>query len=313
LTSSEAIIHIGYHKTGTTWFQERVYPLVENRDYVDRKTVKRALLIPHALSFNPEVARGQLLPSSGRPPILCEENLSGDWASAGLAGALSKDMASRLANVFGDAKVVIFIRHQLHMMAALYAQYLKSGGSHGAERLFLAGQREGDPRWRRFKRPSFQFEHLVYTGLVGHYQQVFGAGNVHVYPYERFQEDPAAFLEEYCTDLGLELPLKSVDYGIVNAGFRSRTLRLAKAVNHFTGKWTADKREWLPMLPRKPARALLYRFNDTPLAGRRLAPEELLGARLAEYIPQFYAESNRRLESELHLGLAGYGYPGLAT
>ena len=48
-----AIVHIGYHKTGTTWFQERFYPAVRNRRYVPRATARAAFLRPGALHFDP--------------------------------------------------------------------------------------------------------------------------------------------------------------------------------------------------------------------------------------------------------------------
>ena len=34
------IFHIGYHKTASTWFQQRFYPFVENLSNVSRDDIK---------------------------------------------------------------------------------------------------------------------------------------------------------------------------------------------------------------------------------------------------------------------------------
>ena len=43
------IVHIGYHKTASTWFQRAYYPNARNYRFVDRRTTKRALLGESAL------------------------------------------------------------------------------------------------------------------------------------------------------------------------------------------------------------------------------------------------------------------------
>ena len=72
------IVHIGYHKTATTWFQRSVYPHAESHRWVPRGRVQAALLDPSGMAFDPDRARALLMEGDdGRPPLLCEENLSG--------------------------------------------------------------------------------------------------------------------------------------------------------------------------------------------------------------------------------------------
>ncbi len=66
------LVHIGYHKTATTWFQRRFYPRVAGRRYIPQPIVRRALLTPHALHFDLEAAR-RLLGDRLDDVILCEE------------------------------------------------------------------------------------------------------------------------------------------------------------------------------------------------------------------------------------------------
>lgn len=309
MTQARPIVHVGYHKTGTTWFQKRVYPLASGHECVTRDVIKETLLAPHAWAFDAARTRERLTPSSGRTPILCEENLSGDWRNAGLMGSLSKEVADRLAQSFDDACIVIFVRNQVDMLAAIYAQYLKSGGSYAPQRLFFPGSYKRSAGRLRFKRPSFQFEHFDYLGLIRHYEGLFGRERVFVYPYEAFREEPHRFLIDYCDELGLDVPVASIDYGTSNASFRHWTLRLGRLLNHFTPQWASDKRVVAPLLSRAAVRWLLFRFNETPLAGRRLSPEELLGSALVDYVRDYYAAANRALVADRGLDLQRYGYP----
>ena len=38
------IVHIGYHKTASTWFQKRFYPCVRSHRYVERRRIQEAFL-----------------------------------------------------------------------------------------------------------------------------------------------------------------------------------------------------------------------------------------------------------------------------
>ena len=63
-TSSPHVIHIGYHKTGSSWFQQQLFPRVRNARFVARAEVRRSLLLPSPFAFDPDVARAQ--PLAGR-------------------------------------------------------------------------------------------------------------------------------------------------------------------------------------------------------------------------------------------------------
>jgi len=51
------LLHIGYHKSATTWFQQSYYPLARGAHYVKRDQVQRAFLADSALQWQAENAR----------------------------------------------------------------------------------------------------------------------------------------------------------------------------------------------------------------------------------------------------------------
>lgn len=77
--STPALLHIGYHKTGSTWFQKQLYPYTQSHRYIPRRPVQEALLMERAFDFDPDRARDILaVASDHKPLIICEEELSGN-------------------------------------------------------------------------------------------------------------------------------------------------------------------------------------------------------------------------------------------
>jgi len=137
--NTKPVVHVGYHKTATTWFQKRFYPLVPSHRFVSRKYVQESLLLPTAYRFDPESARiGLGVKHEAPPPILCEEELSGNPHSGGMRGSFSKDIAEHIRATLPDARIVIFIRNQVDMSAALYRHYVREGGTAAPRRYFKA-------------------------------------------------------------------------------------------------------------------------------------------------------------------------------
>jgi len=128
---SRPIVHIGYHKTGTSWFQKNFYPRVRNAGYLGRQAVRDAFLNTTAFAFDPDKAAEVLSAETDGRPIICEEDLSGHYYNGGCLESLSKDIAYRIHAVYPQAQIVIFIRNQLDMIRSTYLQYIRSGGTEG--------------------------------------------------------------------------------------------------------------------------------------------------------------------------------------
>jgi hypothetical protein len=304
------IVHIGFHKTATTWFQKSVYPRVTNFAYVPRARVIRAFLSASALHFDADWARAALELPASAAPILCEESLSGYLHNGGLMGFLSKEMAQRIHAVFPDAHIVVFVRSQPEMIAACYQQYVRGGGTHSPTRYLWPTDWLRAAAAAQYKIPRFSFDHFDYDRLVAHYIALFGAERVHVYAYEELQRGGPAFLERFAKELGLELDLASVPTTKENASYSRAVNGFARVLNHFTRRTVNDKRTWVH-LPHwySLRRRFVEAANATGLFGSRAAPEDLLGAQTVAWIRQRYWESNRRLAQLVRFDLAELGYP----
>jgi hypothetical protein len=180
-------IHIGYHKTATTWMQRLLfvpahgyYPLA-NHDQIFAHITR-----PHGLRFDPApmrqiIAEGLAkVPKTG-VPVLSSELLCGNPF---FGGRESDVFAERLKVIAPNARILISIRAQLQILPSIYMQYLSRGGTMSCKQFFEAQPMRG--------YSTFDSGHFEYDHLVAHYQSLFGAENVHVLTQESIKADMAA-------------------------------------------------------------------------------------------------------------------------
>ena len=298
------IVHIGYHKTATTWFQGQVWPTATSHDYIPRTVTQRALLAPPGMQFDPATAKAELgLAERVSPVLLSEENLSGYPHNGGMHGLIGPEMARRILAVLPDAQIVIFVRNQHEIVRATYAQYVSGGGTWSLRR-YLGGKagRHG-ALTRSYKAPAFEWEHFAFDRLIAHYDALFGAESVHVYPYEWLRE-PEAFLIRLRRDLGVALPVGVETRPRANRSLGRGALLALRIANLFTRQSVVNKTTLID-LPggqglRHAAKWLVKRFPARALR---------LPADLEAHIDAFYGASNARLAQRRGLPLAALGYP----
>ncbi|MGH9196332.1 MAG: sulfotransferase domain-containing protein, partial [Acidimicrobiia bacterium] len=195
------LIHIGYHKTGTTWLQKFLFsnesagfglafPVAE---------VSRLIGRPNPLVFDTETTRSLLLEgidsvlTGDLYPVLSAERLSGNPHSGGYDSAA---LAERLHDLLPKGKVLIVIRKQADAVLSSYKEYLLKGGR-GSVSEYVRPPRDG-------RIPLFDLEHFSYHLLVALYLDLFGRTNVLVLPYEHFQRDGRGFVSAICEFAGVK-------------------------------------------------------------------------------------------------------------
>lgn len=306
------IVHIGYHKTGTTWFQKRFYPRVTSHRYIDRERVRRAFIEDSAFRFYPALAPERLGIGAQEDVILCEEGLSGYLHNGGLMGHFSQAMAQRLHQVFPDATIVVFVRAQPEMVASCYQQYVRGGGTHSPRRYLFPDLYLHGAASEAHRIPRFSFDLFDYLPLIETYTALFGRERVKVYPYEAMRADPAGFLAGFKRELGLavededEVALDKRE----NGSYALPLIRLARGLNLFTYRTVADKRcllhipYWYTV-----RRALLEAANKCGLFGRPPSARRLLGGDVVDWIRERFWQGNAELARRYGLPLAELGYP----
>jgi hypothetical protein len=177
------VVHIGLHKTGSTWLQKDVFTQSSYRKFISTQDNLGRQIFNHIIDastseWNPDMVRAYFTAFSS--VVLSHESFSGRiWD-----GSPERfRTAQRLHDVLRNPRILIVLRSQPAMLTSLYAQYIHEGGWSNIHR-FLDGTAEGlelDP------------SHLQYSYLVSRYFEIFGPSNVTVFPYELIRYDRAEF------------------------------------------------------------------------------------------------------------------------
>ena len=301
------IVHIGYHKTATTWFQSAVYPTASSHRYVSRSVARQAFLDPCGLQFDPAEALRLLDdPDDSRPVAICEENLSGYIHNGGLHGLMAPEAARRIKAVLPDARIVIVIRSQPSAIAASYVQYVRGGGTHGIARYLYPARRLMGAYRHPYKAPRFAFEHFEYDRIVAYYDRLFGRENVIVLPFEALRADRGGFLQRLSAETGLLFDPACLTSHRENVSFGRITLLVGRLLGLLTARSVMDK-YYLIGIPgfydvRRLILKLLAKIDPTA------SGTTLLGHRIRADIDARFAQSNRRLSELRDLDLSALGY-----
>lgn len=304
------IIHIGYHKTGTTWFQQQFFPAVRSGRFLSRALVRETLIAPSAYEFAAESARAALeAAADGQRMLICEENLSGYVHNGGLGGLLTREMAQRLHRCFPEATIVIFLRAQPSIFEASYAQYVRGGGTHDIERYLLAQERAGGALRYWYKAPLFSWDHFDYAPALDEYCRLFGRDRVHIALYEAFAKRGADFLRAFAADLGIDVDWSCVSVDSKNKSPSPVELALLRKLNLFTARSVLDKRYWFAAKGWYRRRFPVMRALRRVPVSRRCEQAVTLSPALRARIADYFRHSNSAIAARYDLPLALYGYP----
>jgi hypothetical protein len=303
------LIHIGLHKTGTTWLQQSIFN--DERFGFARvrpnAIVDDAFLTGNPYSFDAQRAAELLRPfiddatAAGRVPVLSHERLSGNPV---LDRWDARVVADRLRETLPDARVLIVIREQRSMMLSMYKQYVRTSGTLPVERLWR-DRRPEEQRWPAADLAAFEYEHLI-----AYYRSRFGEEAVLALPYELIQHDPAAFAGRILSFAGLE-PAAEVPAGRRNVAlpgamvgairFSNKVLRAFGLLDPFGGPVTNGK---IADLRARSIRTLIRR---TPNALSRPFDRRLQQA-VARVADGRFDDSNRRTAALIGFDLGALGY-----
>ena len=310
MVSDAPIVHIGYPKTASTWFQQSFYPHVRAPRYVERRRVNAAFLEGNALTFDPPEARRTLGLDDGGAGILCEEGLCGYLHNGGVGGTVSRQVADEIKATLPDAHIVLFLRGQPSILVAAYQQYVRSGGTYQAHRYFFPGDYLSGPNAVTYKQPRFDIDFFLYSPLVEYYETLFGRERLHLFLFEEFQAGGPEFLRRYASELGLEVDWDAVSLAPRLASYGYLLSWAARFSNRFTARSVLDKHH-VAHVPGwyKVRRLLLESLNRSGLFGRPPALDRLVGSKTAAWLASHYAADNQHLAERYSLPLGDFDYP----
>ncbi len=274
------LLHIGYPKTGSSWFQQVFYPQVRDLDFYTPQRLRQHESSP--------------LRASKNRLVVCDETLLGQ------TGHLI-EQALQLREIFGPSEIVLFIRNPMDKLPSNYSEYLKAGGTLSLRDFVL-----------KEHRPRYAEKHC-YDLVIRLYRDLFGMERVHVYLFEDFQSDPKPFLEKFCYDLDLRPDWSQLNYQPVNQRLTVKALNRKRRLNQLAHAFPLLVKGYLRYKKSRVANA--HSSNPTEAPGHRSRPSPFPWERyftpveLQELRATWY-ESNQNLIDHYDLSsIITYQYP----
>jgi hypothetical protein len=229
------VVHIGFHKTATTWFQRVALPHhPEVAAFVDGPVrddpVLRSWILASDRDFDAEATRAALrarLDALTDAAVACisEERLSGHAITGGYD---TFRIADRIKATVPDARVWFVVREQVDMIESEYLQLVQEGTPAKLRELLAF-------RPRLATVPGFDLGHWEYDRLADHYVELFGAGNVAIFEFRAVIRDPQRFLDDLAGFMGVSPWPRLSDSELrrrVNPTLPRRFLGVRRALNH---------------------------------------------------------------------------------
>jgi hypothetical protein len=232
------VLHIGLHKTATTYLQQAVFSRLDDSDLVvDPMPLCRYLgplffRLDYGLLRQQEVCEfaarldGERRAQADKRWLISNETLGQNMYLLNY-----RAHAELLGRLFPDAQIVLMLRFQPDWFLSAYKQLVSRGDVQSIED-FL-GYRDG--QFHRCHHLDIEGRFLAHTNALElHYhdmietlREIFGARNVHVFFYEHFRANTEDVLHRLGRIVGTEL--RPPDRRpLMNRSFSARACRLSE-------------------------------------------------------------------------------------
>ena len=281
------IAHVGYHRTGTNFLQEEVFPRLGPQIF--RPSQSGQQFFADAEAFDEAAARKFYLGEqerngAGVPFLISHERLTGTAERDDLS------VPGKLHRLNPEMKIIVVVRSQFGMLRSLYHLHVKRGGTE---------------RYADYVRRLVSARRCDYWVMVSRFVDCFGRERVLTLLYEDLASSPQDFLDELCAFIGAA-PLPASDR-VVNARSSDSALLVKRFMNEKLDA-AGTPAAWKDSLMRAgQALALKVDRLSRDLRGGPLGEIDVGSERQA--IHDAYAEGNGRLAALIGRPLGDRGYP----
>ncbi|OGI00444.1 MAG: hypothetical protein A2Y25_11890 [Candidatus Melainabacteria bacterium GWF2_37_15] len=302
----EIIIHVGAHKTASTFLQEKIFNRlsdiyytgwhIKNKNLIDDDPLEmdlpKKLMLENPLSIDFDQEKQRI---ENFIQTIPENKII--YSCEGLFGYMNQSyrdnifLSDALKKIFPNAKIFLVVRKQDTWLESAYRHLISRGKSISVNKFLNYYKGE-------FKDLYFGIDHNVidvkafnWANFVDNYVKLFGKDRVLVLPYEMFKKNQNEFLTRFYKFADIQ-PFYPADNVIVNKGLSNTSLFISYYTNFF--------------LQRK-LRIIFNKFLKS-LDNCICLNWEIINEKIKREIMDLHKESNQKLEELIGIDLKQYGY-----
>ncbi len=294
------LVHIGYHKTASTWLQKTVFQ--EKCGYYQPHSMEALyakVVKPHQFDFSEESTREFIdkgINNEKLVPVLSHERFCGD-PFTGCKD--SKIIADRIKSLYPEAKILIVIRNQADLITALYRTYVLQGGK-ASIRNFIAPPENEVNQW--LSKECFE-----YHKIIEYYIHLFDEEKVMVATFETLKKDNIRFIDKLAEFSGAAGAYENTGERI-NVGLSDSSIEVLRWLNKFFSPFSDyildinQNKVW------RFCRSLVFKSDKVI---RKIAGRNSFKQAVENEVSNTYHESNKITQRFItdDLNSLGYNYP----
>ena len=288
-------IHVGLHKTATTFLQTSVFPYVEDTTFVTRPYTQ----LNHAFNqlqyaddslYDEASLKNEIAKIESDNIIFSDESFSGKPVIFSYVNRTL--IAERLASIMPEANIILFIRDQRDIMISHYSSYVKMPyGTAFITDLFR--KPDGDFQYNDYLSTAKPVNHnsiyyntndfhihldcFKYTPTVMLYQRLFK--NVHVFTYEDLRHDLDGIIKRLSAICGKPI-------NVASSASENKSL---------TGSMLAKQRVLNNILSPRTSR-YIRKGLSTLLTALPPVPSKDLHSIMSDHVADYYTQDNEKLK-----------------
>jgi hypothetical protein len=293
----DLFIHIGLHKTATSFLQHEVFPKLKGINYVPQQKfytpILRQICLTDPLYFNEKEIKNQLFNylTTGKN-LISSEGLSG---SPFLQYTNRSAILTKLHNMFPEAKIIIGIRAQKDIIISLYKQYVKHGGVKKFNDFITPYKDVSVPISITYDLLDLEtFKYSKYLEKIEYY---FGKDNMYIYIYENLKKNPEEFLQGILEFMKVSA-ISKINYKPVNASWDDAAISIAVVLNRFI-KSHYNKYGLLP----RPRRPIKFRDIVNVLGRLSIKHTRIISDNMTKFLKDYYRNDNLYIDKKYNLFL----------
>lgn len=204
------IIHVGLHKTGTTFLQNGIFKNIKNVNYIRLLSIRSKVL-------------------DDKINIVGDESLSGKPFSVVYNYDMRPFITQRIKGMFPNAKIIVGVRQLEPWLKSCYKQSIIGGN------------------WRSYNVWKSQINHAYWDmdGYVNLLKNTFD--EVFVYTFEDLKSKPDIIVESMCSFMNVEVP--DYKNKLHNISLSERQMKILRFFNKFLYSSHYNPKKKIPQYP----------------------------------------------------------------